>query len=89
MGQAVLSFSYNVRAHQDIDELNRWSHRFESPNVEREFILLHYRKPVGLEKTLYLAATQIVGCAGVALHLNSNRVSLELKNTGIQIDTNN
>ena len=44
---------------------------------------------MGLEKTLYLTATQVVGRAGVALHLSAIRVGLVFKELGFSFTQTN
>ena len=67
---------------QEIYALNKRNRRFEAPNAEREYILMHYRKPVGLEKGMYITASQVVARAGVVLHLSSIRVGMMFKELG-------
>ena len=50
---------------------------------------MHYLKPVGLEKGMYITASQVVARAGVALRLSSTRVGIVLKELGFnQVRTN-
>ena len=86
----LLKQGYDFRFNdQEIYALNKRNRRFEAPNAEREYILMHYRKPVGLEKALYLTATQVVGRAGVALHLSAIRVGLVFKELGFSFTQTN
>ena len=43
---------------------------------------MHYRKPTGLEKGIYLTASQVVSRAGVALHLSATKVGMAFKELG-------
>ena len=43
---------------------------------------MHYLKPVGLEKGMYITASQVVARAGVVLHLSSIRVGMMFKELG-------
>ena len=43
---------------------------------------MHYLKPVGLEKGMYITASQVVARAGVALHLSSVRAGMMFKELG-------
>lgn len=67
---------------QEIRELNERNRGFEAPCSEREYILMHYRKPVGLEKGVLITASQVVARAGVALHLLPSKVGIAFKELG-------
>ena len=69
---------------REIRELNERNRSFEAPSPEREYILMHYRKPTGLEKGIYLTASQVVSRAGVALHLSALRVGHVFKELGFE-----
>ena len=43
---------------------------------------MHYIKPVGLEKGMYITASQVVARAGVVLRLSSIRVGMMFKELG-------
>lgn len=64
---------------REINELNDRNRRFEAPCAEREYILMHYRKPTSLEKGIYVTASQVVARAGVALRLSPHRVGSTFK----------
>ena len=77
--QHGFDYRFNDR---EIRELNERNRSFEAPSPEREYILMHYRKPTGLEKGIYLTASQVVSRAGVALHLSATKVGMAFKELG-------
>lgn len=66
---------------EEIAALNKANMRFEAPDVERELIVSHYRKPAPYEPCLYLSSSQIVARFSPQLRLsavNVGRVMSEL-----------
>ena len=71
----LLQHGFDYRFNEkEIRELNERNRGFEAPCPEREYVLMHYRKPTELEKGMYVTASQVVARAGVALHLSANRI---------------
>lgn len=66
---------------EEIAALNKANMRFEAPDMERELIVSHYRKPAPYEPCLYLSSSQIVARFSPQLRLsavNVGRVMSEL-----------
>ncbi|MBP3517079.1 MAG: DUF3874 domain-containing protein [Parabacteroides sp.] len=64
---------------KEINELNHYNRRFETPNPARELLLTYYRKPGPQEKGHYLTASQIVARFGSNIRLTTAQVGRMLK----------
>lgn len=69
----------------DIAALNEANKRFEAPNMERELIATHYRKPGPYEQCLYLSSSQIVARFSPQLRLSAVNVGRVMAELGFEM----
>ena len=69
----------------DIAALNEANKRFEAPNMERELIATHYRKPGQFDQCLYLSSSQIVARFSPQLRLSAVNVGKVMADLGFEL----
>lgn len=66
----------------EVERLNKRNREYEVPNMARELIASHYRKPTGIDVPIYLTSSQIVARFGGQIRLNAVMVGRALSELG-------
>lgn len=70
---------------EEIQQLRGHVQQFEVPRPEYELILTYYRKPVGLERGIYITTSQIISRFGTpSLRLSPQKVGRAMRELGFQ-----
>ena len=70
---------------EEIQQLRGHVSRFEVPRPEYELILTYYRKPVGLERGMYITTSQIIARFGnTSLRLTATKVGRAMRELGFR-----
>ncbi len=72
--------------------LNRHNRQFETPCLEQELILTHYRRPMPGEEAIFVTNAQILACINTGIHqkLNPVKIGIVMRREGFeQIRTSN
>ena len=73
-------------SHEETEQLNRHNRQFETPCLEQELILTHYRRPLPGEESLFVTNAQILACinAGIRQKLSPVKIGIVMHREGFE-----
>ena len=73
-------------SHEETEQLNKHNRQFETPCLEQELILTHYRRPLPGEESLFVTNAQILACinAGIRQKLSPVKIGIVMHREGFE-----
>lgn len=72
---------------QEVDAINSHNTHFEVPNLERELILTHFRRPMPGEECIFVTTAYILNriSGGIKQMLSPTKIGLTMKQAGFEL----